>query len=141
MVRTFCAVLWCCTACAAPTIRVETEPATSSFYLDAKAAGAGLVERDIPYYGVVSLTAVPNAPHDQRLREARGRLEIREPWSPWLFPFDFFLEVGSAALGQLPTEYEMQLDPIPREVVPVEGIRPPRLEELRLRAQSMAAER
>jgi hypothetical protein len=97
-------------ACQGPTLTIDGPPAPdehAACYLDGQEVprGKGPQSRPLPYYGTAALDTVPPAgdagPGDFQKVPHRTAIEVPEPVTPWLFPFDFLLEgVGRVLHGR-----------------------------------------
>ena len=86
-------------ACGGPSLTVTTDPGDAVLLVD----GRVTPEPEIPfrYYGDMELQAVP-APLDPDDWERAGTsriVTVSEPVTPWVFPFDFLVEVIQVPFG------------------------------------------
>jgi hypothetical protein len=125
--------------CGVPMLEVGAD-APAGLFVDGVAAGPAPLARTLPYFGTIQATAV--APFDPRAarREVTAWIEADPPAPLWLFPFDFLIE-GTRSLFAGSPVYRAALDlPEPAPTV-VEGVPPPWLGELTVRAAAIARER
>ncbi len=96
-------VLACSTACAGPKLHISN-PGEHYVFVDGKRSNAESL--DFRYYGTSRWDALPQIQESNGVPEFdrnphSGTVDIEAPASPWLFPFDFPLEVMSwAVFGQ-----------------------------------------
>ncbi|MBX3465137.1 MAG: hypothetical protein KF830_18355 [Planctomycetes bacterium] len=113
-------------ACSGPATHVHN-PAAHRVFVDGQelpSAPAGWV-LPFRYYGKSRWDAAPgdrDGKPDWSLQPAAGPIVMPEPASPWLFPFDFPLEVARRAfVGREDQTVHIQLPPTPPDLqVPTE---------------------
>ncbi|MEZ5964719.1 MAG: hypothetical protein R3F56_12795 [Planctomycetota bacterium] len=105
--------------------------------------GTGVADVRYRFYGTSSVTVVP-PPRQSVDEDVRApvttAVRLDPPAPKWLFPLDFFLEVGRRGVRSAsPAE---ALVPLPApETTLAAGTRPPQAEALRARAQTAEKER
>jgi hypothetical protein len=126
--------LWLLTAgCSGPSLSVTTEP-NATLLVDGR-----VTPQDEPitfrYYGNSLLEAEPET-EDGRFPYLRAELTvtISEPFTPWVFPFDFLVEVlFHPFVGTGHQSATLQLPENPN--LGAEGVEPPGADEVRARGQ------
>ncbi len=133
-------------SCQAPQLWVQAAPAGSTVYIDGQAAsrkpGEALVKVPLAYYGKVAVAAQVHPRVDDEgpgYREERRLVPVHPPFSGWLFPFDFLLEIARHPFDD---HYEKRVDLIlERRTLLVPGIGDPDSEAIRTRAREAQLER
>jgi hypothetical protein len=121
------------TACAGPTLTLRAIPGDAVVYLDNRQVPPEAPRvRPLPYYGTLRI----EAEHRDRMPAAR-RITVAEPVTPWVFPFDFVIEL----IGRLggPSDVRVEL-PLPAADSAPPAPLPPK-ELLRARAAAAAVRR
>ena len=132
---------WIAGACTAPTLDVSARPDDARVVVDGRQRDAEAFPADAPYYGTYDLLAVEPlrapGPDEPQPGTVRSRLTIDEPFSPWLFPVDFVLEVITQDWTATPRHAtRLEIEPsVPPEDDDAER------DALRARARAMAIRR
>jgi len=127
-----------------PTLTVATE---GDYWLDGERTEHA--RTDYRYYGTTTVDVVPGPvaaaapgadPHgstrpDFAREPVRQQIEVPAPIAPWLFPFDFVLEVALRSVTGAPDQHAA-LRPLPVASPVVQGFAPAGIEDLRTRAQA-----
>ena len=126
--------------CRGPSLSVTTEP-DATLLVDGR-----VTPQDEPitfaYYGERLLQAEPEAEEHERFRYLRAErsLTVSEPVTPWVFPFDFLVEVITQPFaGTAHQSVTLQLPENPNRVL--QGVEPPGAEEVRARGVRARVER
>lgn len=131
-------------ACSAPRWQVDAGPEDTRLFVDGRARSSRRIEGPIPYYGVVDLAVVPDldarSPDRIPLRTHRAKLAIDEPVTPWIFPFDFVLEMLEAPFVDDPVPH-IELTAPPRDDLATPGTSAPGIEAFLVRARAAATAR
>ena len=127
------------TSCTSSTIMVQTEPADAMIWIDGRqtmGANTGTAIQVRPrYYGTTTIHCrQPSPMRAEELLDLHHQVERNEPFSPWLFPFDFVLEAVTLPFD--PDRYQQSLAiKLKTRPTPVGGIRPRNLSAIRERAR------
>ncbi len=128
-------------ACSGPRLAIDSSPPGSRIFVDGKYAGTDQMRGPLPYYGSLAISAVPplrNA-DGHSYQEQRKIVTFGTPASRWLFPLDFFIEIGIWALT--PDEpYRARVDALQLEAG-IEVGESPSLSGLRARGLAAGSKR
>ena len=120
------------TGCSGPSLSVTTEP-DATLLVDGR-----VTPQDEPitfeYYGERLLQAEPQTAEHERFRYLRAErsVTVSEPVTPWVFPFDFLVELIIQPFGGAADQaVTLQLPENPSQVL--QGVEPPGAEEARAR--------
>ncbi len=134
-------MLWLA-GCATPNLVATAAPPESTVYVDGRQTGErGHASLALGYYGHVAVSAaVDPAPERERdyLEELR-LVPVPAPFSRWLFPLDFFLEVATYPFWD-PYSHRVDLVLEPRTLLEP-GVPDPNAEAIRARARQARFER
>ena len=126
-------------ACGVPTVTVTTTPRDAVVWVDGRevrppAPGAPIEIRR-PYYGSTSIhSRQPGSMREDELFDLHHQMLANEPFSPWIFPFDFLLE--AVTLPWNPDRYEQRVDlKLRTRPTPIGGVRPRNLAAFREHAR------
>ena len=124
--------------CQAPTITVESTPAGSQLHRDGLPIAQPTPHAfETPYYGKVYIEEdPPETDIDRYWRAQSTMVDMRPPLPPWLFPFDFAIDLGLWLFGDNNRRIEVTLERQP----PVE-LTPKRVLQLKEAARTAAVER
>ena len=133
------AILTLVTGCAVPTMVVTTTPKDALVWIDGRRAKPSqpgdAIERRRRYYGTTSIhSRQPGLAREQELIDLHYQLNADEPFSPWLFPFDFLLEAITLPFNSDRYRHRVELE-LQARSTPVGGIRPRNLNAIRERAR------
>ena len=127
------------TSCTTSKIMVQTNPADAMIWIDGRqtvrsTAGAAIQARP-SYYGTTTIHCrQPSPMRAEELLDQHRQVERNEPFSPWLFPFDFLLEAVTLPFDS--DRYQQSIDiKLQARPTPVRGIRPRNLSIIRERAR------
>ena len=132
--------------CEAPQLVVHVSPEDSQVYVDGQAAGRSegevVVKAPLSYYGKVAVSAQVNPRVDDEgpgYREERRLVPVHPPFTGWLFPFDFLLEIARHPFDD---HYQKRVDlTLERRTLLVAGIGDPDSEAILARAREAQLER
>jgi hypothetical protein len=141
-----CTALACTTlGCARPTLELRTDPVTAEVYVDgrrvARGGRGGAAKMPLRYYGTTAILGRGAAGSDApELLDRRVSVTFAEPYSAWLFPVDFLLEVATFPFqsGRYEHRIEIALEARPELVG---GIRPRNLGAIEQTARGAVLER
>lgn len=127
------------TSCEVPTMVIQTSPRDALVWIDGRAVfreePGGEIESRRAYYGTTLVhSRQAGALRDEQLVDLHHRLHADEPFTPWIFPFDFILEVITLPFSSDRYRYTVDLQLPPRKTL-VSGKQPPDLLEMRDRAR------
>jgi hypothetical protein len=126
--------------CAVPLLEIAVHPADARVYVDGRRARAGVVR--LPYYGTTVVSGQEAAGGESGITRSDDRSSVTtlEPYSPWLFPLDFLLEVATYPFNPDRYEHLVRVDLPVRS--PVEsGTRPGSVDPIRQRGKLALIER
>lgn len=127
-------------ACESPRWRAAVAPEPALLFVDGVAADGAEVEGPIPYYGTVDLAGVPAPGTQPSRRTVRALLDIDEPVTPWIFPFDVVVESAIALFSADPVPSASLVLPLRTDVAEKNEI-PADASAFLERARRMATER
>ncbi|PIE23897.1 MAG: hypothetical protein CSA62_05760 [Planctomycetota bacterium] len=82
-------------------IRFESDPDETDLWVDGQLRGQTAMSLPLRYYGEyrIEMQLAPKLPGRQFFVPATIKREIAPPATPWIFPFDFLLEIAQRSLG------------------------------------------
>lgn len=144
MVATICSVM-VCAGCANPRIAITVDPPDSLVFVDSRSvprSADGSTVLPLSYYGTMSVSG-RQAKSDNEfivLFDQTKKVTVDEPFSPWLFPLDFLLEVATYPFQDSDYIHSVHIELADRPPI-VDRATPENLQPIRARAKRALLDR
>ena len=132
--------------CAVPQLEVTVDPSDAMVFVDSTQAHrseAGRTTLPLSYYGTTSVSGRQTKGDDDEfisLFDETRRVTVNEPFSPWLFPLDFFLEIAAYPFQDSDYTHAVHIELSERPPI-VDRVSAADLQEIRSRARRALLDR